>query len=199
MGFVPWTQAIVDDVFSHARRSIQMEDADEYCHWAMACGHLLKEEHARALTSLQQALAINPHCSLAHGSMGTVLAWAGQPEEAIKSNELALRMNPDDPANFFRHLGLALAHYLASRHDQALSHATLVLQMRPQWWLGLILNAANLAQLDRMRDAHRVVGDLDAIRPGVTCQTLRILPFANPRDREYLLDGLRKAGLPQGV
>jgi len=41
--------------------------------------------------------------------------------------------------------------------------------------------------------------DLERFRPGVTCKSLSILPFASARDREHLLDGLRKAGLPEGA
>jgi TolB-like protein len=197
MGFVPWTGAIIDDIYSHARFSIEAEDADEYCHWAMECAHLLRMEHAHAMASLRRALEINPHCSLAHGSIGTVLAWAGEPDAAIKSNERALRMNPDDPTNFFRHLGLALAHYIAARHDQALFHATTVLQMRPQWWLGLLFGAASAAQLDGPDDASRMLNELERVTPGVTCKSLSILPFASKDDREHLLDGLRKAGVPE--
>lgn len=130
---------------------------------------------------------------------GRVLAWPGEPDAAIESNALALRINPDDPSNFFRHLGLALAHYLASRYDRALLHATSVLQSRPQWWLGLIFGGASAAQIDRAEDARRMLDELERVRPGVTCKSLAILPFAALRDREHLFDGLRKAGLPEGA
>jgi tetratricopeptide (TPR) repeat protein len=199
MGFAPWTDAAIDYIFSHARLSVEAEDADEYSHWAMECAHLLRKEHARAMASLRRALDINPHCSLAHGSIGTVLAWAGEPDAAIKSNEVALRMNPDDPSNFFRDLGLALAHYLSARYDQASFHATSVVQVRPHWWLGLLFSAASAAQLDRSEDARRMLEELDRVRPGLTCKSLSFLPFATDRDREHLLDGLRKAGLPEGA
>jgi adenylate cyclase len=199
MGFAPWTEAVIEGIFVHAKLSIEAEDADEYCHWAMACAHLLRKEHDRALASLHRALNINPHCSLAHGSIGTVLAWSGQPDEAIKRNELALRMNPDDPSNFFRHLGLALAHYIGSRHETALIHSHSVLQLRPDWWLGLLVQAASLAKMERHAEARRTVGELQRVRPGMTCESLRLLPFARPADREHLLDGLRDAGLPDPV
>ena len=199
MGFAPWTDAALDYISLHAKLAIEAEDADEYSHWAMECAHLMRKEHARAMASLRRAIEINPHCSLAHGSIGTVLAWAGESDSAIKSNELALRMNSDDPSNFFRHLGLALAHYLASRYDQGLRHATSVLQARPQWWLGPLFSAASAAQIDRAEDARQMLEELDRLRPGVTCRSLSILPFASVRDREHLLDGLRKAGLPEGA
>ena len=199
MGFVPWTDAAIDYISSHARLSIEAEDVDEYSHWAMECAFLLKKEHAHAMASLRRALDINPHCSLAHGSIGTVLAWAGESDSAIKSNEHALRINPDDPSNFFRHLGLALAHYLASRYDQALLYATSVLQVRPEWWLGQLLSAASAAKTERLEDARRILDELEQVRPGMTCELLSILPFSTARDQDHLLDGLRKAGMPEGA
>ncbi len=103
MGFVPWTSSAIDQLYVHAKTSIECEGVDEYCHWAMACAHLLKMQHGRAVASLQRALEINPHCSLAYGAMGTVLAWNGDCDDSIQRNELALRINPQDPSTFFRH------------------------------------------------------------------------------------------------
>jgi tetratricopeptide (TPR) repeat protein len=196
MGFIPWTEQIIDEIYSHAKISIEAEDADEYCHWAMACAHLLRKEHERGIASLRRALEINPNCSLAHGSIGTGLAWAGQSDDAIQSNELAIRINPHDPSIFFRHLGLALAHYLAARYRPAKDHAGAVLEMRPDWWLGLLIYSASLAQLDRRERALKALNELMRVRPGTNARSLDILPFANTSDREHLLDGLRKAGLP---
>jgi TolB-like protein/two-component SAPR family response regulator/Flp pilus assembly protein TadD len=195
MGFIPWTELAVDDVYAHGKLAVESEDADEYSHWAMACAHLLRMQHERALTSLRRALEINPNCSLAHGSIGTVLAWAGQHDASVASNEFALRINPQDPSIFFRHFGLALAHYLASRYEQSLFHASAVLQMRPSWWLGQIIYAASCAQMGRRDEARPILDELTRVRPGMTASKLGVLPHAHPHDREHLLDGLRLAGL----
>jgi TolB-like protein len=198
MGFVPWTNQLVDEVHRHAKIAIEAEDADEYSHWAMACADLLRSEHERAATSLKRALEINPNCSLAHGALGTVLAWAGRPDAAVRSNEIALEINPDDPSIFFRHFGLALAHYLALRYDQAAVHASAVVQARPVWWLGLLLFAASLAQMGQCGDAGRVLDELTRVLPDTALSALNVLPFASARDRQHLLEGVTKAGmLPQ--
>ena len=196
MGFIPWTERAVDDVYTHAKISVEAENADEYSHWAMACAHLLRRQHDRALASLRRALEINPNCSLAHGSIGTVLAWAGQHDASVASNEFALRVNPQDPSTFFRHFGLALAHYLASRYERALAHASAVLQMRPSWRLGQMLYAASCGQLGRRDEARPILDELAHVRLGITVSWLGVLPHARSHDREHLLDGLRLAGLP---
>jgi tetratricopeptide (TPR) repeat protein len=196
MGFIPWTQDVVDQIYAHAKISIEADDADEYSHWAMECAHLFRKEHERAAAALRRALEINPNCSLAHGSMGTVLAWSGSYDEAVRSNEFAIRINPDDPSIFYRHLGLALAHYLASRYDRALEHARAVMQARPDWWLGVLLLSAALGRLGRREEAGRALDDLRRLRAGTTTSSLDMLPFANRHDREHFLEGLREAGLP---
>jgi tetratricopeptide (TPR) repeat protein len=160
----------------------------------MECAHLLRKEHELAAGSLRRALEINPNCSLAYGSMGTVLAWGGQYDTSVESNELALRVNPQDPSNFFRHFGLALAHYLAARYDKAVAHARMVVQARPTWWLAEIVYAASLAQSGRVKEAARVLADLRSVQPEISPSSLVVLPFANSDDREHLELGLRKAG-----
>lgn len=195
MGFIPWTEENIDELYSHASASLRFDDADEYCHWAMECAHLLKKQHKRAFAALQRALEINPNCSLAHGSMGTVLAWSGQYDASIKRNEFAIRINPQDPSNFYRRFGLALAHYFASRYDTALSHAEAVNQTRPGWWLAQIVHAATLAQLGRSEEAWDILNELKRARPDLQAGSLDVLPFANASDRDHLLEGLRKAGL----
>jgi adenylate cyclase len=195
MGFIPWSQGVIDQLYLHAKAAIESDDADEYCHWAMCCAHLLRKEHALAIASVRRGLKINPNCSLLYGSMGTILAWDGQHERSIESNELALRVNPQDPSNVYRHFGLALACYLARRYDEALVHAMDVVGTRPSWWLGQLIFCATLAQLGRYDEAAQALENVKPMRLRMNASTLGILPFACATDRQHLVDGLRKAGL----
>jgi TolB-like protein len=184
MGFLPWDRQAVERLFSHARTSIESDEADEYSHWAMACAYLLRGQHDLATASLRRALEINPNFALAHGSMGTVLTWAGDHDESVRHNELALSVNAQDPSNFFRHFGLALAHYLSERPDKALAHARVVAQARPGWWLAQAVYAASLVQADRLEEAQRIMAELAADGPDSSRLRLSMLPFARRADRE---------------
>jgi adenylate cyclase len=194
MGFIPWTKQTLDALYTHAKVSIESDGADEYSHWAMECAHLLRKQHELAAASLRRALEINPNCSLAYGSMGTVLAWSGQSDASAESNEQALRDNPQDPSNFFRHFGLALAHYLASRYDKAVAHARMAVQARPGWWLAQMIYAASLAQLDRPKEAALILAGLRSGGRELNTSSLTVLPFARASDRKHLDVGLRKTG-----
>jgi adenylate cyclase len=196
-GFIPWDRAAADRVMLYAQRAVVAEDADEYSHWMLALAHLMACQHDRAVVSLRRALDINPSFSLGYGTLGTVLAWAGESDESIANNEIALRINPSDPLNPHRYFGLALAHHLASRYVKALEYASLVVQLRPNWWLGLIVYAASLAQVGKTAEAGRACIDLRGAKPDMTLASLKDLPFAKASDRDHVADGLRKAGLPE--
>lgn len=196
IGFIPWDRTIADKVMSFAQRAVVAEPADEYSHWVLALAHLMAGQHDRALVSLRRALDVNPSCSLAYGSTGTVLAWAGIPDESVANNEIALRINPGDPLNSHRYFGLALAHYLGFRYGKALEYATLLMQLRPEWWLAHVIYAATLAQSGRSAEAEAACAELLRVRPEMTVASLDGLPFAKADDRNHVADGLRKGGLP---
>jgi adenylate cyclase len=195
-GHIPWDAAAADRVMTFAQRAVIAEDADEYSHWVQGLAHLMAGQHDRAAVSLQRALDINPSFSLAYGTLGTVLAWGGRSDESIANNQLALKINPGDPLNPHRYFGLALAQYLAGRYGPAIENAALAVQLLPEWWLGLIVYAASLAQAGRLAEARAVGADLRRIKPDATIASLDRLPFAKAADRHRLADGLRKAGLP---
>ncbi len=197
-GFIPWDGATAERVQSLAQRAVLAEDADEYSHWVQALAHLMAGQHERATVSLRRALDINPSFSLAYGTLGTVLAWAGAPEESIANNQRALKINPGDPLNPHRYFGLALAHYLAGRYGPAVDDAARAVQVLPDWWLGMTIYAASLAEAGRLAEARTVAADVGRTRPGTTLASLASLPFARAEDRDHLAQGLRKAGLPEG-
>lgn len=195
MGYRPWNAELVEQVHAHARAAIAADRADEYSHWAMEMAHLMRKEHDRALASLRRALEINPRCSIAIGSMGTVLAWQGKCAESVQQNERALRLNPQDPSRFFRHFGLALAHYLAGRYESAHEHAGNAVQTRPDWWLAQLVATAALGKLGLADEAASMLDMLRRTRPALNARELEMLPFATFRDREHLYEGLHLAGL----
>jgi TolB-like protein len=197
IGSIPWNRANTDRVMLFALRALVAEQADEYAHWTLALAHLMAGQHQRANVCLRTALDINPSCSLAYGSLGTVLAWAGQPEESILNNELALKINPSDPLNSHRYFGLALAHYVASRYAAALESASRVIELRPWWWLGLMIYVASLARSGRVAEAGLACAELRRAKPDLKLSSLESLPFAKDGDRAHVADGLRKAGLPE--
>jgi Flp pilus assembly protein TadD len=107
-----------------AERAVRLNDNDEYSHWILGLLQMAVAEFDKAIAELKRAIEINPNCSLAYGSLGTVLNHAGHPEEAIENNEIAIRSNPRDPSIFYRYNGLALSYYLLKQFETALEWAS---------------------------------------------------------------------------
>jgi tetratricopeptide (TPR) repeat protein len=153
-----------------------------------------------AVAACERGLAINPNCSVILADKGNFLAHLGRPEEAIEACRLALRLNPRDPDNFWRHAGIAAAHFVAADYEAALQEAKKVARWRPDFLRGPLFWAAAGAALDRPDEARDAVERCLAQRSDVRISNVVphfMLRFARDADHERLLAMLRKAGLPE--
>jgi adenylate cyclase len=194
MGFAKRDDATIAEAYDLVRRALVLDDRNEYAHWTAGLIELWRRNHDVAVAQLERAIELNPNCSLAYGSLGTVLSFCRKCDDSIKSHELAIRMNPKDPSIFFRFTGIALAHYVAGRYEDAMSWAQKTVHRKPDWHLGHFLLCASLGQLDRLKEARDAIDDLLQVIPGATSSVIGKLPFRFPEDAEHLRKGLRKAG-----
>ena len=180
-----------------AERAVRLNDNDEYSHWILGLFQMADGEFEKAIAELKRAIEINPNCSLAYGSLATVLNHAGQPEEAVTHNETAIRSNPRDPSIFYRYNGLALSHFLLKQFEMAIDWARKTVQHKPSWFQGHAVLTASLVELGRLDDAQVALSDYLAQIPNASLIDIQKLPFRIPAHREQLVDALRKAGLAQ--
>jgi adenylate cyclase len=178
-----------------AERAIEIHESDEYSHWALGLVLMLDRDHEGAVAELTRALEINANFSLAYGSLGTALAWAGRAEEALVSNQIALRANPRDPANIFRFCGNALAHFTAGRYGEAETWATRAVRAKRTFKIPHLFRVAALALSGELDRARTAADDLGAHVTPVTRSYVDSLPFVRDADRATLLRGLEIAGV----
>ena len=125
-----------------AQRSVELDATDEYAYWICGLALMAARRFDEALAHLRQSLEISPSCSIALGAMGTVLAWAGNPDESLTYQHLSLTCDPQNPSIFFRHTSLGLAHYLRGDLEEARGWLGKTLSRRPRWPLPNVLLAA---------------------------------------------------------
>ena len=111
MGYASHKDATISEAYDLAKRAIAMDERNEYAHWVLGFIHLMLKNHHMAVMELERAVELNPNCSLAYGTLGTVLSFSGEPEKSIINNEIAIRLNPMNPSIFFRFSGIAMAHF----------------------------------------------------------------------------------------
>ena len=147
---------------------------------------------------LDQALALNPNLALAWHCSGWTRAFLGEPETAIEQLTHTMRLSPRDPLRFRAQGGVAFAHFLAGRYDEASLWAERALRMRPTFLPALRELAAAQALAGRLSEAREARARLRQLAPSLRVADVKDwIPFRRSEDLARLEDGLRKAGLPE--
>jgi TolB-like protein/Flp pilus assembly protein TadD len=147
---------------------------------------------------LNRALELNPNLATAWGGSGWVRVWLSEPDIAIDHLARAMRLSPLDPGTRVYQNGVAHAHFLSGRYDEALSWAAKALQHHPNWLGPWRIVAASHALAGRMEESKTACMRLRQLDPSLRISNLRDRtgPY-QPDDLARYKDGLRKAGLPE--
>jgi predicted Zn-dependent protease len=107
-----------------------------------------------------------------------------------------MRLSPLDPLGYRFKAGIAFAHTVAKRYDEALDWVDQVLQEQPRHTVMVRLKASLLGHLERMEEAEEWIQRTLELYPGLTVAYLE--RYLNPliAATPLQLEGLRKAGLP---
>jgi TolB-like protein/cytochrome c-type biogenesis protein CcmH/NrfG len=188
----------IEELKEAARRGVALDHADSLGQIALASACVLDGKADEAEAAFERAIQLNPSFADAHYFLGLWLARWARPEEAIEKIEKAIRLNPKDPLIHFYFYGLAVAHFVAERYEDAVAWSRKSLQVRNDYYLALATLAASLAHLGRIEKAKVVGEEVLQLNPEFTLADLgRFLTGADTEFRDRYLDGLRKAGLPE--
>jgi adenylate cyclase len=190
----------IDLALKLAKKAVDLAPQDEYSHWNMAFAYAEAGRLEEAVIECDVWLAKNPNWLALLADKGDYLAFLGRPEEAIEICRQALRVNPGDPSNFWRHSSLATAHFVAENYIDALEEAKRVAVLKPEFPRGPILWAAAAAALHKTDEAQAAVGRCRKQWPDLCIRNVVphfMMEFARKADRKRLLALLRKAGLPE--
>jgi TolB-like protein/class 3 adenylate cyclase len=147
---------------------------------------------------LDRALALNPNLASAPLSSGWVKTFRAEPDAAIEQLTYVMRLSPLDPHIFRAQGGIALAHILAGRNDEAKMYAEMALKHRPTYLPALRELAAANGLAGRLDEARQAIDELRRLHPSLRVSTVKDwVPFRRGEDLARLEQGLRKAGLPE--
>jgi len=146
-----------------------------------------------------RAVALNPNSFNAWSNRGWVYRLVGQPEEAIRSFERAIRLSPIDPLLHRALVGIGFAFIELRRFDEAIVAAKKALRQNPSYSATYRCLASALAHLGRDAEAREAVARMSEVDPGFTT----ISAFSarstglGKLGSNLFIEGLRKAGLPE--
>jgi len=182
-----------------ARRAVDLgrNDAVALTRGGHALAHFTRDFDT-GIDLLDRALALNPNLASAWFLGGYLRNWRGEPDEAVRRFEHAMRLSPLDTEMFRMQTGIAFAHLIAKRFDAACSWAEKAFRDVPSFMLAATAIASSCALSGRMDEARRAMNDVRRLDPNLRLATLdRWLHFQRPEDAALFAEGLHKAGLPE--
>jgi adenylate cyclase len=152
--------------------------------------------HDGAIAEFEQAFALNPN--YVDHRYAACLNLAGEPARALEVLEAGIRLDPFSwvTAAFCQ---MGLANYLLNRYKEAVRLCGESASRVPDLQTPHLFLAAAYAQLGQLEEAKAEAAQVLRINPGFTIERhKRVWVHKDPKDLEHRLDGLRKAGLPEG-
>ena len=144
------------------------------------------------------AVALNPNAAFAWGQRGWTYQLAGQPEEAIRSFERAIRLSPFDPWRLSTFAGMSAAFMGLGRFDEAVAAAKKALRENQTNSTAHRCLASALAHLGCKTEAREAAAGLLELEPGFRIsEWVSRIGLSRIDGLQLYIDGLRKAGLPE--
>ena len=150
--------------------------------------------HDFALAEIRQAIEIDPNFADGYGALGMIQIYSGQADRALESLRTTMRLDPHY-RDIYLHLSGQACYHLG-RYDEAVAVLKRRLIRKPESDISRVLLAASYGQLgepgrglEEWREALRVNPDYSIGRKR------DMLPYRDPADLDFVIDGLRKAGV----
>ncbi|MDT4740337.1 winged helix-turn-helix domain-containing tetratricopeptide repeat protein [Bradyrhizobium sp. WYCCWR 12699] len=173
--------------------SIDDDDPDTLSRVAVISAGLVGDSEAE-IEMADRAVALNPNSWRTWNNRGWVYTMGGLPEEAIQSFERAIRMSPVDPLLHMTFLGIGNALMGLGRFDEAIIVLKKALRQNPSFVPACRGLASAFAHLGRDAEAHAAAARVLEIDPAFT---ISAHIARAPKSSKLLIEGLRKAGLPE--
>jgi TolB-like protein/Flp pilus assembly protein TadD len=198
MGWVPVTDALIEEAQSLAEMARARDDQDAWSHLATGLFACYRRRTEDAERSLRRALDLNSNFSLAYSVLGMTYAYAGRAEDSRKAFDRANRMNPTDPANAVTPAWYSVALFTEGRYEEALQTALETVRLRPDYVGAHRVVLLATAQLGRLDEARAALATVKRLQPTVSLAWARNhAPFTRETDQQKYVESFRLAGLTE--
>jgi adenylate cyclase len=183
----------LNEAIALAHKAISLDEADALGHSILGHAYAIGGQLDHAGLHHTRAVSLNPMDVRITSARALWLAYNGRGDEAVRCLDADLQRDPFPPAWYWDFRGIAL--FASRRYEEAieaLSHLTKV------YWFDNYYLAASYAHLGLIERARACAAEILRERPGFALKQVGMTEhFKDPADLERLLDGLRKAGLPE--
>jgi adenylate cyclase len=178
------------------RLALSIDDGDpDILAWDALVSAFMVGDSERAVEMADRAVALNPNSFHAWNCRGHVYRVAGLLEEAVRSFERAMRVSPADTYLVHSFAGIGYAFIELRRFGEAIAAGKKALRLIPSH-PGAYRNLASaFAHLGRDAEAREAAACLLEVDPAFTISAW--IARGGQSNSPLLIEGLRKAGLPE--
>jgi len=188
---------VFSNMVADAEEAYRLDPTDYRALWALGFARMNSGRPAEGRDLARRMIDLNPNGAAGYHIHGFSLCSLGARESAIESQTTAWRLSRHEPWRFDSANDLAYSHYLSGSYEAAVEWGDLSVSLLDWHQARIVLAAAN-AQLDRTEETQRHVESILAVRPDFSLDRLRPrISFVRGEDRDHIIDGLRRAGLPE--
>jgi adenylate cyclase len=178
------------------RVALSMDDGDpDTLAWACLIPAYMVGDCESAIEIADRAVALNPNSYSAWSRRGWVYHIAGQPGEAVRSFERAIRMSPVDPLLHVSFVGLGYCFIELGRFDEAIVAGKKAQRQNPSFPVAYRCLASAFAHLGRDTEAREAAARVLETDPAFTISAF--IARGGQSNSKLIIEGLRKAGLPE--
>jgi len=186
--------ATLDRAISLARTAIELDPNLPEAYAELAYNIIRKRDFDAATVAAERAIALNRN--FADYRVAQVFYSVGQPSKAIEIAKTQMRLDPFHP--HFAPLIAGIAYYLLKEYSEAHRWLREATGRAPNHQYGHAFLAAAYAQLGRVENARAEAAEVLRVNPKYTIGTQKqVSILKRAEDSDHLIDGLRKAGLPE--
>jgi tetratricopeptide (TPR) repeat protein len=197
-GWADDVDARFEQAYDLGQQAVALDPRYPNAHFALGLACMWTGRSERAVAAFEVAIKLNPSFAAAHVLLAQMYLYAGRRGEAIKGAEKGIRLSPSDPRLFIWLPALAGAHYQMRHYEEAVEAGRRSWSLNRNWPHGLRYVVAGLAQLGRIEEAQAALAELKLMDPNLEFSASMLRrTWPNPADVDHLLDGLRKAGMPE--
>jgi TolB-like protein/class 3 adenylate cyclase/Flp pilus assembly protein TadD len=183
-------------------KGISIAPRNHWAHLWLGFVQIHTNRASRAIGELERALALNRNLGAAHAWIGQAKITLGRAEEAEAHINEAFRLAPNDAVAFIWTHIRALAKLHLGADEEAVALFRRSVDVSRNYPLNHFYMAAALTHLGRLDEAKAEVKAGLALAPSYSiARFLSMAESDNPtylKQRERILEGLRKAGVPEG-
>jgi adenylate cyclase len=184
------------EAYEASSLAVQLDERYPYALWALAGACLWARRHDEAVSAAEKLVAFNPSFAEGYGMLGFILHYVGRSEEAVACIDRAMALDPFCSDMTLHFQGQAL--YQLGRHTDAAGVLKRRILRNPDTDASRVLLAAAYGQMGMIEEARESWREALRVNPSYSLEQRRkVLPYKNPEDFDRVVEGLRKAGLPE--